>query len=45
LPNVLNPNTYLFFEHDPGYATGTVKLGDRGYSLDKGLTTQEFNSL
>ena len=45
LPNVLNPNTYLFFEHDPRYAAGAVKLGDRGYSLDQGITSQEFNSL
>ena len=45
LPEALKKNTFLFFEHDPSYAAGTVKLEDRGYSLDQGISTREFNTI
>jgi hypothetical protein len=45
LPEVINNNAYLFFEHDPVYAAGTVQLGDRGYALDRGISNREFNTI
>ncbi len=44
LAYVLDQNSYLFFEHDPHFAAGTVTLSDRGYQLDKAIRTEEFNS-
>ena len=40
LSTVLDQNTLLFFEHDPLYAAGTVNLGDRGYFLDRAISTE-----
>ena len=44
LSTVLDRKAFLFFEHDPLYAAGTVNLGDRGYFLDSAISTEEFNS-
>lgn len=35
LPQAVEENWHLFFEHDPRITAGTVKHGERGYVFDK----------
>jgi len=35
LPQALEENWHLFFEHDPKIAAGTIKMGERGFIFDK----------
>jgi len=39
LPQAIDENWHLFFEHDPKIAAGTIKNGDRGYIFDKTFET------
>jgi len=35
LPQAVEENWHLFFEHDPKIAAGTIKIGERGFTFDK----------
>ncbi len=35
LPQAVEENWHLFFEHDPKVAAGTIKMGERGFVLDE----------
>jgi glyoxylase-like metal-dependent hydrolase (beta-lactamase superfamily II) len=39
LKQATDENWHLFFEHDPYLAAATIKLGERGYELDKTFGT------
>ena len=42
LNEILSNDYYVFFQHDTQHECGTVKMGKRGYQIDKNLDLKSF---